>query len=90
MGLANNTMAHTDGPDELQCVQHDVSEGDLGWAVGSPVGYAKAEASRTASSRTGAATPTSASVGKKNGGVRDGVGVDVCVAAWVVTFGLLL
>ncbi|KAH7336150.1 hypothetical protein BKA65DRAFT_563074 [Rhexocercosporidium sp. MPI-PUGE-AT-0058] len=84
VGLANNTMAYTEGPDELQCVQHGLTDGDLGWAVGSLEAY---EASKTASST---ASPAATGEGKKNGGVRGGVGVGVCVSALVLSIGLLL
>ncbi|KAH9224769.1 hypothetical protein DL95DRAFT_378412 [Leptodontidium sp. 2 PMI_412] len=87
VGPANNTLAYTEGPDQLQCVQHDVTVGDLGWAIGSPEAYAAAQASKTASS---AASATATGEGKKNGGVRGGVGLGVFVAALMLSFGLLL
>ncbi|PVH84938.1 hypothetical protein DL98DRAFT_511883 [Cadophora sp. DSE1049] len=84
VGLANNTMAYTEGPDELQCVSHNITDGDLGWAIGSQAAY---EASKTSSSSPSA---TATAEGKKNAGVRGGAGIGLCVLAAALSVGLIL
>ncbi|XMA09100.1 hypothetical protein WAI453_001891 [Rhynchosporium graminicola] len=86
VGNAKNTMAYTTGPDELQCVQHDITEGDLGWAIGSPEAYAKVHTPKTASSK---ASATATVEGKKNGGMRGGVGMGIWMTALAIGVGLL-
>ncbi|KAK0112906.1 hypothetical protein ONS95_014625 [Cadophora gregata] len=84
VGLANNTLAYTEGPDELQCVSHNVTDGDLGWAIGSQAAY---EASMTSSSSPSA---TATGEGKKNGGVRLSTSVGLCMLVATLRLGLLL
>jgi len=85
VGLANNELAYTEGPDELQCISHNITVGDLGWAIGSQAAYE--EASKTSSSSPSA---TATGEGKKNAGVRAGAGAGLCMLSVAFTVGLLL
>lgn len=86
VGHADNELAYTQGRDVLQCVQHNITNGDLGWAVGSSEAYAAA--TKTASNT---ATATGAeSTGKKNGSARGGVEMVIALVAVVLSVGLLL
>ena len=86
VGHADNEMAYTQGRETLVCVQHNITDGDLGWAVGSQEAYATATSTR---SRTASATGAESTV-KKNGVARASVGIPVGVAAAAFLIGILL
>ncbi|KAL2069115.1 hypothetical protein VTL71DRAFT_15453 [Oculimacula yallundae] len=89
VGRANNTMDYTKGPDELQCVQHDAEDGDLGWAVGSQEAYEKEQATQTKTSSAAEKTGAGNGQGKNSGGVRGVVGGGIGLTVLVIGFGLL-
>lgn len=82
VGLADNTLPLIVGRDQLRCVQHDQSMGNLGWAVGSPGG--KAVASNTATAAGTQSTTKKSGARRLNIEIALGVVVMVESLAWLM------
>ena len=81
VGLANNTQRITTA-DQLMCVEHSNSTGDLGWAVGSPSDLL-ASGTATATKTAGPTGTGKNGVGRLDGGLGMlGVGL-IGVGVWV-------